>query len=451
MSQRQGQEFYRGKKVLVCGAGISGQAVLERLRGIAGQLALQDMNKSASCPWPEVVTYFGQTPEPEALVAEFDVIVISPGISIHAPFVAKAKSLGKQVVGEFELGAQFYEGEILGITGTNGKTTTTLLTAHLLRQGQEVVVAGNIGVPLVSQQGKTLCVAEVSSFQLETTQHFRPKVSAVLNLTEDHLDRHHTMADYANLKARIFENAEAGDVILLNYDNAYTKAMAEQVPKAATQWFFSTEGVLDIGIYVSHGQVVIAQGAEIQGQFDLSGFKLKGKHNLENALVAVAMAHLCGMDKTAIEKGLSTFTPPEHRLEYVTTKSGVDFYNDSKATNPESAIKSLEAMDAPVVLIAGGKDKQSNYEAFTKAMGDNKVKQAVLIGEIAPLLAEAMAQFVPHIPVIMAMTMEAAVGLAYEGAKAGEVVLLAPASASFDMFRSFEHRGKVFKASVHQL
>lgn len=377
---------------------------------------------------------------------KFDAIVLSPGIPYNSLFLEEAKKLGIYIIGEFELGCQFYQGPIYAITGTNGKTTTTMLAAHILKYIGKVEMAGNIGLPLSSLSSYDMCVAEVSSFQLESIHTFHPKIAVVLNLSEDHLDRHITMENYGAIKERIFMNQNKNDYVILNYDNPYTKDMAKRAKSKVI--FFSINEELKNGVYFKNNEIIVnVQNKTVS--IKVNKFKLLGLHNLENAMVAIIISIIVGADKYIIEKAIATFNPIDHRLEYVITINNVHFYNDSKATNPESSIKSIVSVKGSIVLIAGGRPKDADYTNWVKTF-NGKVKSLIVIGEARKKIIDTC-KFVGYTNFIEANSLESAVNIAYSLSTKGDTVLFSPACSSFDMFKDFELRGQIFKNIVKNL
>ena len=377
-----------------------------------------------------------------------DLIVVSPGVPVDAPQLVQARALGEKVIGEIELAAVFFPGEIVAITGSNGKTTTTTLAGEILAAGGlSTVVGGNIGTPAISlverASAETTAVLEVSSFQLETIQTFRPRIAVVLNVTPDHLDRHRTFAAYTDAKARIFENQRSEDFAVLNADDPTCVAMATRT-KAGVFWFSRKKEVKQ-GAYVHDGQIRFRDAKGQREIMLLSEIPLKGAHNVENVLAAVCAGALSGVDPANIHKAVAGFKAVEHRLEYVATVRGVEYYNDSKATNVDATIKALESFPANIHLILGGKDKGSDYSVLNDLLRQ-RVKRVYTIGAAAAKIESQIKAEIVH-----AETLENAIKRASEAAQPGDIVLLAPACASFDQFRSYEHRGKVFKEAVKAL
>ena len=383
-----------------------------------------------------------------------DLIVVSPGVPVDAPALVQARSAGEVVIGEIELAAQFLPGPIVAITGSNGKTTTTTITGEIMNAaGFPALVGGNIGTPAISlvEQAKppTVIVLEVSSFQLETIQTFRPKVAVVLNVTPDHLDRHRTFEAYFEAKTRIFENQDSGDFAVLNADDPNCVAMAAHT-KAKLFWF-SRQKEVQQGAWVNDGNVLFRDGAQQKEIMLASEVPLKGAHNLENVLAAVCAGSLMGCAPEKIRQAVREFKAVEHRLEFVAAVGGVDYYNDSKATNVDAAIKALESFPANIHLILGGKDKGSDYSVLNDLLR-KRVKRVYTIGAAAAKIESQIVSAKDGGPeVVPAETLDNAVRKAHADAQPGDVVLLAPACASFDQFKNYEHRGQTFKEIVRSL
>ncbi|MCL2397908.1 MAG: UDP-N-acetylmuramoyl-L-alanine--D-glutamate ligase, partial [Defluviitaleaceae bacterium] len=396
-----------------------------------------------------VSAYFGKNPDD--IVSDFDILVLSPGIAADLPFVTKARAHGVEVLGEMELASAHCAAPIIAITGTNGKTTTTSIVGEIMQAYNSASrVVGNIGIPFCGVAEdvppNAYVVAESSSFQLETIRNFHPKISAVLNMTEDHLDRHKTMENYVAAKERIFENQGANDYCVLNYDNEYTRPMAA---KTGAQVIFFSMSPLDSGVYVQNDAICINWDRYSGQVIKTAELPIPGRHNLENAMAAVAISAAAGVPLDTISQCLRDFKAVEHRLEFVRELGGVHFYNDSKATNPDSAIKGLDAMTRPVILIGGGQDKGLDYGPWIDGFA-GKVKHFIIIGQVAQKLEQTCRDrnFAEY---QRADTMEDAVKLAFAGGLPGDCVLLSPACASFGMFDNFEHRGRAFKKIVMEL
>lgn len=446
------------KKVLVLGAGISGISVACVLQNRGAQVTLSDSkpqellkNKDFSAIHESGVTLaLGR--QDEGLLEGVDWVVVSPGISINIPLINSAKSRNIKVMSEIEVAYQLCPAPILAVTGTNGKTTTTTLIGEMVKTtDRNVVVGGNIGLALsqeVAEVGeKGIVVAEISSFQLEGSIDFRPRVAAILNITPDHLDRHHSMENYIAMKERIFANQTSDDYIVLNYDDLTVREMASKVPSKV--FFFSRQTELSSGIFVKDGMIIMKWQGKTYAVVPVSKIQLRGGHNIENVLAACGVAFFAGVSLSAMVKTLINFTGVEHRIEMVSTINGVTYYNDSKATNPESSIKALEAFDKNIILIAGGRDKNTDLTVFMQLIKE-KVDHLILLGEAKERFeVAAIAQGVNQIHSVTSLA--AAVQLAQQIAKKPQVVLLSPACASYDMFASYEERGKLFKKLVYEL
>ena len=385
-------------------------------------------------------------------IKQFDIAVLSPGVPTDIPMVNRLRDAGVKIWGEIELAYAFGKGRIIAITGTNGKTTTTALTGEIMADHyDDVRVVGNIGIPYTSMvQGtteETVTVAEISSFQLETIHGFRPHVSAILNITPDHLNRHHTMENYIKAKEDITKNQTADDFCVLNYEDEVLRNFAEKCP--AKVIFFSSRRVLDEGFYLDGEEIMYAHDNKTDRVINVNDLNLLGRHNYENVMAACAMSVSIGVPMDKIVEVLKTFKAVEHRIEYVTEKRGVRFYNDSKGTNPDAAIQGIRAMNRPTLLIGGGYDKQSEYDEWIEAF-DGKVKELVLIGQTADKI-EACAKKHGFNNVVKKETFEDAITYCYDHAVSGDAVLLSPACASWGMFPNYEERGRIFKEIVNGL
>jgi UDP-N-acetylmuramoylalanine--D-glutamate ligase len=379
-----------------------------------------------------------------------DLIVVSPGVAVDAPQLAQARTLGEPIIGEIELAAQFLAGPIVAITGANGKTTTTSLAGEIVAAGKfSTLVGGNIGAPaigLVDRAGPaTWTVLEVSSFQLETIVEFRPRIAVILNITPDHLDRHKTFINYVNAKARVFENQRPDDFTVLNADDPTTAALSDRT--RAQLFWFSRKKEVEKGAFARGAHLYFRDGHREHEIMPLSELPLKGAHNLENVLAGVSIGMLVGCQPEQIRQAVRNFKAVEHRLEFVARVAGVDYYNDSKATNVDATIKALESFPANIHLILGGKDKGSDYTVLHDLLRQ-RVKRVYTIGAAA---AKIESQIQGAAEIDHAETLQTAIRRASESAEPGDIILLAPACASFDQFRSYEHRGKVFKEVVHSL
>ena len=442
-----------GRRVTVVGLAKSGIAAARLLAAAGADVRGTDAKPIASLG-PDVAALSGAGVRPVDGPAALDgaeLLVVSPGVPLYGDQLAPARARLVPVIGELELAWRAMEADTIAITGTNGKTTTTALTGALLaEQSRPVFVGGNIGTPLAARAldfpADGLVVAEVSSFQLETIEAFQPRVAAVLNVTPDHLDRHRTFARYLDAKARIFMNQTEHDCAVLNADDEAAASLAART-RAHVVWF-SRQRTLDHGVFVQDGWLV----ARLNGHGDricpLGDIQLRGAHNVENVLAATACALWTGIDVDAIRRAVARFPAVAHRIEFVRDVAGVQFYNDSKGTNVASTIKALESFTERVVLIAGGKGKGQDFTPLAEA-ARGRVSHAVVIGEDGDKIASALDA--AGVAITAADSLASAVQAARVAARAGEVVLLSPACASFDMFDNYEHRGDVFKKVVEEL
>ena len=378
-----------------------------------------------------------------------ELIIPSPGVPADAPLLQSARAKGITIWSEIELAYRFLKGRLIGITGSNGKTTTTSLVDHILKDaGYSTILAGNIGTPLIGRvdasRDDTITVLELSSFQLELIETLRPNIGVFLNLTADHLDRHHTMEAYGAAKARLFENQTEEDSAVLNADDSATTPYAPSRPQV--YWFSRKQRVAQ-GAYLRGGEIIFRRNGREEAVLKRDDIALPGAHNLENVLAAVAAARIVGAEAGAIAKGVRGFAGVEHRLEFVAEIGGVRYYNDSKATNVDATLKALDAFSGRILLILGGKDKGSDYTELQKPLREKAIL-ALLVGAAAEKIEK---QIAGNVAVEHAGTIERAVEIASHAAQPGDIVLLAPACASFDQFQNFEHRGRVFKELVRQL
>lgn len=380
-----------------------------------------------------------------------DLMILSPGVPCDLEFIIYAKQKGIQVIGEIELAYQFCQAPIIGITGTNGKTTTTSLVGEIARKfNNKTFVVGNIGNPFTSVLDKvtknSLIVAEISSYQLETIDQFRPRVSAFLNLTEDHLDRHKTMSNYGLTKLSITKNQERADYCILNYDDKAIVDYKDQIiPKVI--WFSTFEKVE--GAYLNEGKLVYNKDNIEEEIVSVEDIQVPGKHNVENILAAIAISRAYGIPSNIIAEGIKEFKGVAHRIEFVKKINGTSYFNDSKATNPDAAIKGVEAMNKPTILIAGGMNKNSDYGEWIQSFGDT-IKELILFGETREVIRE-IAHKNGYVHTHIVNNLKEAVGLAKTLSGDGENVLLSPACASWDMYKDFEVRGDMFKDIVNSL
>ncbi len=446
----------KGKKVLVVGLGKSGLAAALFLRHQGAQVTVSDV-RSAQALAKDIPALLDEGIMVEAgghgllTFRRQDLIVVSPGVPMDTPELVQARGFGLPVIGELELAARFLQGKMLAITGSNGKTTTTALLGEILKDaGFPTLVGGNIGVPVVGLIGEstpdTWSVLEVSSFQLESTVEFHPAIAVILNITPDHLDRHGSFENYARAKERIFAVQNQHDSLVLNADNDRSAEAASR--SAAPVYLFSVEHSVEQGAWLEEGFVVYrpSKDAPIEQVMPLGGIPLKGTHNVENVLAAVVAARLAGATVETIRKAIEGFRAVEHRLEYVATVNGVEFYNDSKATNVDATAKAVASFSGGIHLILGGKDKGSDYTLLSQLLRE-RVSAIYTIGAAA-------AKIESHLRGVVSIhsceTLEKAVSAAASAARPGEVVLLAPACSSFDQFESYEHRGRVFKQLVSE-
>jgi UDP-N-acetylmuramoylalanine--D-glutamate ligase len=439
----------KGKNALVVGMKKSGMASAELLVREGAHVRATDLKPLNELPEAAPllerlrIPFAPQTP---AVFADRDLIVLSPDVPFDLPPLVDARSRGAVVIGEVELAAPFLKGRTIGITGSNGKTTTTSLIGHILRQGGlPVQVGGNIGTPLTAMIETSRAdgwnVLELSSFQLETIREFHAHIGLALNVTQNHLDRHHTFENYAAAKGRLFETMGPEDFAVLNADDPVCVAYSRQT-RAAVQWFRSS-GPVDPGATLC-GDKLMLDGVLLMRAGDIP---IRGRHNVENVLAASIAASRAGVPRDAIAAAVRTFHAVEHRLEFVRNLNGIDFYNDSKATSVDATLKALDAFAGGVWLILGGKDKGLDYSQLRGPL-QAKARAALLIGAASGKIGE---QIEGAVPVVDAQTLDRAVAHAFSHALPGDTVLLAPACASFDQFRSYEHRGEVFKQIVNQL
>lgn len=447
----------RGKRVLVVGLGKSGLAAALFLRRLGAEVTVSDRRSAESLAReiPALIEVGVSVETGGHGLLTFrrqDLIVVSPGVPLNTPEIVQAERIGTPVIGELELAAHFLKGRIVAITGSNGKTTTTSLCGDIFKAGGgKVLVAGNIGLPAISVSESTgpesWTVLEVSSFQLETTYTFHPRIAAILNITPDHLDRHGTFENYVAIKEKIFANQTQEDALVLNGDDPVVQQAAS---RASTRVFwFSRTKMLDRGAFLMRDTIVFrpSEYEAPQPIVPLNAIHLKGEHNVENVLAAVCMASIAGIPKESIASAVAAFRPVEHRLEFVASIGGVEYYNDSKATNVDASAKAIRAFPGNIHLILGGKDKGSDYSELN-ALLRKRVKAVYTIGAAAQKITR---QIGDSVPLIAAGTLEIAIGRASRAAEAGDIVLLAPACSSFDQFDNYEHRGRVFKDLVGKL
>lgn len=450
----------KGKRVLVFGGGISGIGSCRLLEDVGAKVILYEGNTKKDAAQMKEQLGAGSSVEivqgefPKERVGEIDLAIMSPGVPLDIEPVILMKESGVKIWGEIELAYACGRGDVLGITGTNGKTTTTSLLGEIMKNAYEsVFVVGNIGIPYTTASEKTeedsVIVAELSSFQLESIENFHPKVSAVLNITPDHLDRHHTMKAYIDAKMNIFKNQTEEDTCVLNYDDEETRRMAEVTN--AKVLFFSSSHILDEGIYLKGENIVFKPQKEYSEEVvcNIHELQILGTHNHENVMAAVAMAAAYGVDMDVIRETIKAFRGVEHRIEYVAEKNQVVFYNDSKGTNPDAAIKGICAMNRPTILIGGGYDKHSDFHEWIQSF-NGKVRYLVLIGATKEQIKKEAEECGFH-NCILKETFKEAMDTAVELAEPGNAVLLSPACASWGMFPNYEVRGEEFKKYVLSL
>ena len=445
---------HNGKKALVCGMARSGIAAAKLLNRLGARVTLQDMKKreeiSADVLALEgegIVLYTGANPD-EIACAQ-DLIVLSPGIPCDLPFIAAAEEAGIEVISEVELAYRLTPCPITAITGTNGKTTTTTLTGEIMKTAYSgTAVVGNIGIPYSEEverlTEKDWVVAEISSFQMEKAKEFHPHISAVLNITPDHLNRHKTMDVYIAMKERVFAKQTAADFCILNHGDEACRKMADKT--AAKVFFFDSSETLAEGIYLDGDAIEVRWGAINETLIHVDELQILGVHNYENVMAAAAMGICAGIALDTIRAVLKGFAGVAHRIEYVATVDGVDYYNDSKGTNVDASIRAVLAMKKPIVLIGGGYDKGSSFDEWTKLF-PGRVKHLVLIGVTAPKVRASAEKF-GFTAISDCETFEEAVDLCREKAEDGDCVLLSPACASWGMFDNYEQRGDMFKEQV---
>ena len=446
-----------GKKVLVFGSGISGIGAAGILEGQGAAVTLYDANdkleeqeireKMREGSGAQIV--LGEFPE--QLLDELELVVISPGVPTDLPIVNRMREKKIPVIGEVELAYELGRGDVLAITGTNGKTTTTALLGQIMKDAADsVFVVGNIGTPYTNVAAETkedsVIVAEMSSFQLETIVAFRPRVSAILNITPDHLNRHHTMEAYIEAKENVAVNQGPDDTCVLNYEDDTLREFGKTLNTQVL--YFSSQRKLEKGIYLDDGNIIYRNPEECV-VCNVKELKLLGTHNYENVMAAVAMAAVYGVSMESIRKTIREFAGVEHRIEFVAEKNGVAYYNDSKGTNPDAAIKGIQAMIRPTYLIGGGYDKQSSYREWIESFA-GRVKKLLLIGQTKEKIAEE-AEECGFTDVVLLDTFEEAVLTAARLAEPGDAVLLSPACASWGMFKNYEERGDKFKEIVNSL
>lgn len=449
---------YNGKNALIVGMAKSGLAAAKLLLTLGAHVTLYDSKPESEFPDGYFAYLNGAEynkllgGDPMDVIEDMDVVVLSPGVPMHQSFIRRAYELGKHVIAEIELGYELSKADFIAITGTNGKTTTTSLTGAIFKAaGYNTYILGNIGVPITQEALNTregdVVVAETAALQLDSIVSYRPKGSAILNITEDHIDRYGSMENYIAAKARVFKNQEQNDYCVLNYDNELARSLQGQI--CAQVIWFSVDHEVKPGAFVRDGHIMFAAGEEEFDVVSIDALQIPGRHNLENALAATALACMYGIKPEVVAGVLSTFTGVEHRLEFVREVEGVSFINDSKGTNTDATINAIRAMKAPSVLILGGFDKHADFMPLFEAM-DERIKAVVILGETAQQIAHA-AQMMGFKNYILSTGFEDAILKAYSLAEKGDVVLFSPACASWDMFENYEQRGRKFKEIVRGL
>ena len=444
----------QGKRVLVVGLGKSGVASSLFLQSRGARVTVSD-EKSQEQLRTEIPALLDKGimvetgKHGERTFRDQDLIVVSPGVPNDVPQLMNARKMGIPVIGEIELAARYLEGKVIAITVSNGKTTTTTLTGEVIAAGGlQSLVGGNIGTPAITfvdqSSPNTWVVLEISSFQLETIETFKPHIAAILNITPDHLDRHGSMEAYIAAKARIFENQTDKDFAVLNMDDPTCVALGQKLTPRV--YWFSRKTEVERGSFVRGGRIVFRDARGEREIMPVEEITLKGAHNLENVLAAAAMGILAGVEPAKVRRAVKGFKAVEHRLEYTATIRGVQYFNDSKATNVDATIKALESFPGNIHLILGGKDKGSDYSVLNDLL-KARVKRVYTIGAAAQKIESQIS----GVNVTSAGTLDQAVRKASEFAEPGDVVLLAPACASFDQFQSYEQRGRVFKEVVRAL
>ncbi len=448
------------KKVLVIGSGLSGVGSVNLLNKVGAHPIVLEENKSLTQEDIIAKLHEEDRDKTQVIVGEISdevlddlsLVVPSPAVPLDAPTVLRIKEKNIPIWSEIELAYNFAKGKVVAITGTNGKTTTTTLVGDIMKAHfGDVYVVGNIGVSYAESsllmKDSSVTVGEISSFQLEAVDNFHANVSAILNITPDHLNRHHTMECYAAMKENITNNQTQDDTCVLNYDNEYTRDFGKRCPARVV--FFSTKERLSDGLFLDGDEIYLSAAGNAVSVMNIHDMNLVGLCNVENVMAAIAMSLAMGVPMSTILGVIRNFKAVEHRIEFVATKRGVDYYNDSKGTNPDAAIQGIKAMSKPTILIGGGYDKGSEYDEWIESFGD-KVKLLVLIGQTKEKIAECAKKhgFTNY---VFKDTFEEALEFCTESANEGEAVLLSPACASWDMFPNYETRGKRFKEYVCKL
>lgn len=447
------------KKVLVIGLAVTGVPLVKVLCELGADVIVNDLKSKSDLEDSlrqltglDVQYILGKHPESIELLGNLDLVVVSPGVPLDIPFIEELKQKKIEIIGEIELAYRLSNGNIIAITGTNGKTTTTALVGEIFKNASRVThVVGNIGIAFISKALETkkddIIVIETSSFQLESITNFRPKIAAILNLTPDHLNRHKTMEKYKEAKFNLFRNQNQDNIAVINFDDIALRHESKNLN--ASKIYFSRQEILTEGVYVEEGNIVFSKAGKKEKIISIDEIYIPGKHNLENALAATAIALAMDVRPDIIKETLETFKGVEHRVEPVDIIDGVKFVNDSKATNSDAAIKAIEAIDAPILLLAGGLDKGTEFDDFILAF-NGKIRHMFVYGETAEKLIKTSTQL-NFSAVTVVKDLEDAVKSAYDIANKGDTILLSPACASWDMYKNFELRGKHFKDIVAQL
>ncbi|SHH62315.1 UDP-N-acetylmuramoyl-L-alanine--D-glutamate ligase [Sporanaerobacter acetigenes] len=447
----------KNKNVLILGLGISGVSTVKALNKLGASIIISDTKKEEELKdfLEEIDSYgaklyLGTNDVP---LEDVDLIIKSPGIPLGLPIIQKAEGLNIEVMTDIELAYRLIpENKFVAITGTNGKTTTTTLTGEFFKNaGYSCHVVGNIGVGIlweaVNSSADDIFVIETSSFQLESTKCFKPKVSLIINITPDHINWHGSYEKYIDAKKKVLINQDSEDYTVLNYDDEILRSIKNEL-HSNVLWF-SVNNALDNGVYIDEDYIVINTGSEKIKVMPWKEIKIPGRHNLENALGSVAIGYAMGVDISTMANVLRTFEGVEHRIEYVTTIDKIKFYNDSKGTNPDASIKAVEALEGPIVLIAGGMDKGNEFDDFVKSF-DRKVKALILLGETKEKIKQTAINYGFN-NIYIVNDMKEAVNKSFELAKSGDEILLSPACASWDMYKSYEERGRDFKKAAFDL
>lgn len=448
----------KDKKVLVFGAGKSGISAARMLQRLGAFVVIYDGNEAIDIGAFEdrldtsknLEAHFGEFPLDR--LEDISLMILSPGISIDHPFVEKVKEKDIPVWGEIELAYRYSKGKVIGITGTNGKTTTTFIVGDIIRTYyEEVYVVGNIGSPYtdiaLDSSDESVTIIELSSFQLETIHEFRPDISVILNITPDHLNRHHTMENYIGIKKSITKNQDKNNLCILNYEDKETKKIGKELDIPLV--YYSSEQILNNGLYLDGDNILYKKNNTIEQVCNVNELQVLGKHSYENVMAGIAVGIYMGIPMELIHKAIISFRAVEHRIEYVDTINGVSYYNDSKGTNPDASIKAVQAMKSPTILIGGGFDKGLEFDQWIESFND-KVKCLVLMGATREIIADTARKHGFN-NIIIVNDLKEAVGVSAKKAVDGDAVLLSPACASWGMFDNYEQRGRKFKKYVREL